>query len=239
MAESRWNRSHWILVVVALLAIGVVIAKQTTRSAAKRLPATAGPRAHTDNPVLQTAGAVGRQQPEGQPERSPATPTTAPPATRPKAERAAAVSPLSTTPKSDPAPAKPTAPPAPAAPPAAEPPAAAVEQPVKMAEPLPGSQFADCLNSGRPTIADFGAGWCKPCKMMEPVLKQAAGKHEGKLNIVFVNTDEYPQVAKEYGIRAIPTQVFLDKKGKEVGRHMGYYPLAEFEADMRRFGVIE
>jgi len=108
-----------------------------------------------------------------------------------------------------------------------------------MTEPLPGSKFEECLKSGRPTMADFGAGWCKPCKMMEPVLKEAAGKYEGKVSIVFVDTDEYGPLAKQYRVAAIPTQVFFDAKGKEVGRHVGYYPIEELDAQMRSLELIK
>jgi thioredoxin-like negative regulator of GroEL len=88
-------------------------------------------------------------------------------------------------------------------------------------------------------MADFGAGWCKPCKMMVPVLAEAAVKYEGKVNILFVDTDEYGPLARQHRVAAIPTQIFFDGKGKEVGRHVGYYPIEDLEAQMRTLGLTK
>jgi thioredoxin 1 len=109
----------------------------------------------------------------------------------------------------------------------------------KPAQPLPGAKFEESLKSGRPTMADFGAGWCKACKLMEPVLQIAAAKYEGKVNIVFSDTDEYGAVAKRHRVVAIPTQIFFDGKGEEVGRHVGYYPIEDLDAQLRSLGLIE
>jgi thioredoxin 1 len=90
------------------------------------------------------------------------------------------------------------------------------------AEPLPGSALAKCLKSGRPTMADFGRGWCKPCKAMVPILDRAARDYRGKANIVFVEMGEYEKLARQYRIAFMPTQIFFDAKGKEMSRHIGY-----------------
>jgi len=102
---------------------------------------------------------------------------------------------------------------------------------------LPGSKFVDSLESGKPTLADFGAGWCESCKKMEPVLHESAKRFKGKANVVFVNTDDYPSIAKSYGISTIPTQIYFDSKGKEVARHMGYMPIEEIAAKLQALGV--
>lgn len=103
--------------------------------------------------------------------------------------------------------------------------------------PLPGSSLADCLKSGRPTMADFGKRACVPCKQMEPILKQAARDYRGKANIVFVDLEAYPQLAREYLIRIMPTQIFFDADGKEVDSHMGYMGLDEIERQLASLGV--
>lgn len=103
--------------------------------------------------------------------------------------------------------------------------------------PLPGSRLEACLKSGRPTMADFGKGWCQPCKMMVPVLKQAAQDYWGKANIVFVELDEYAELGGNYRIAAMPTQVFFDAKGKEVSRHMGYMGTEDIERELAALGV--
>jgi thioredoxin 1 len=103
--------------------------------------------------------------------------------------------------------------------------------------PLPGSKLADCLKSGRPTLADFGKEWCEPCKAMVPVLKQAAQDYRGKASIVFVNLEEYPDLDRQYRIAAMPTQIFFDGKGKEIKRHMGYMSAEEVARELAALGV--
>ncbi|MGD0112813.1 MAG: thioredoxin family protein [Armatimonadota bacterium] len=102
---------------------------------------------------------------------------------------------------------------------------------------LPGSKFVDSLKNGKPTMADFGAGWCEACKKMEPVLHESAKRFKGKANVLFVNTDDYPGIAKGYGISVIPTQIYFDSKGTEAARHMGYMPIEEVAAKLKTLGV--
>jgi thioredoxin 1 len=102
---------------------------------------------------------------------------------------------------------------------------------------LPGSRLDDCLRSGRPTLADFGKGWCVPCRMMEPVLKRAGQNYRGKANIVFVDMEEYGNLARQYRIAAMPTQIFFDAQGKEVTRHLGYMGTEDIERELAALGV--
>jgi len=80
------------------------------------------------------------------------------------------------------------------------------------------------------TVVDLGAKTCIPCKMMVPVLDAMEKKYQGKAAIVFIDVREAPEQAAKFGIRAIPTQLFFDKAGKEVYRHEGFLdekPFAE------------
>jgi len=67
---------------------------------------------------------------------------------------------------------------------------------------------------GLPTIIDFGAETCTPCKEMAPVLEKLNSELQGKAIIKFVDVSKYPKIAENYPISVIPTQVFFDKDGK-------------------------
>jgi thioredoxin 1 len=97
---------------------------------------------------------------------------------------------------------------------------------------LPGSALADSLGNGRPTLVDFGAEWCPPCQQQAPVLDEVVELYRDKANIVYIDTEQYGSIADSYGIKSIPTQIFFDANGKEVSRHLGFYPLEEIRRDL-------
>lgn len=86
--------------------------------------------------------------------------------------------------------------------------------------------FAQAASSvpvpGTITMIDLGAKSCVPCKMMAPILEKLEKEYKGRADIVFIDVWENPDEQKKYGIRAIPTQIFYNKKGEEIGRHQGF-----------------
>ncbi|MFH1429522.1 MAG: thioredoxin family protein, partial [Candidatus Margulisiibacteriota bacterium] len=78
------------------------------------------------------------------------------------------------------------------------------------------------------SFIELGSARCVPCKMMQPIMAEVE-KEYPDVQVVFhdVWTEEGAPYAKEYGIRGIPTQIFLDKTGKEYARHVGFFPKAE------------
>lgn len=80
------------------------------------------------------------------------------------------------------------------------------------------------------TVVDLGAKTCIPCKMMVPVLEAMEKQYHGKAAVVFIDVREAPEQATKFGIRAIPTQIFFDKTGKEVYRHEGFLDEKPFSA---------
>lgn len=76
------------------------------------------------------------------------------------------------------------------------------------------------LKSTLPVLVDFWAPWCNPCKAIAPILESIARKHDRKLRIVKVNTDNNPRLLTAYKVRGIPTLLFFSN-GKLVDRHFG------------------
>ena len=70
------------------------------------------------------------------------------------------------------------------------------------------------------SMVDFWAPWCGPCRMIAPVIEELASDFEGKANICKVNTDEEQDLAVKYGIRSIPTILFM-KNGEVVDTMVG------------------
>ena len=75
-----------------------------------------------------------------------------------------------------------------------------------------------------PRLVDLGAHQCIPCKMMAPTLEELKREYAGKLDVEFIDVwlKENAQKGTEYGIKVIPTQIFLSADGKELWRHEGY-----------------
>lgn len=68
----------------------------------------------------------------------------------------------------------------------------------------------------RPAIVDFYAGWCGPCRMLAPVLEEIALVYKDEIDVYKVDVDECEAVADAYGIRSIPTTLFVPMKGRPV-----------------------
>jgi thioredoxin 1 len=60
-----------------------------------------------------------------------------------------------------------------------------------------------------PAIIDFYADWCGPCKMVAPVLAELSEEYAGKVNMYKVNTDEEPELSGAFGIRSVPSLLFI------------------------------
>lgn len=79
------------------------------------------------------------------------------------------------------------------------------------------------VNSDKPSLVDFWATWCGPCRTIAPIIEDLASEYEGQANIVKVDVDANPDVAAKFGIRNIPTILFF-KGGEVVGKVVGAVP---------------
>ncbi|MHB8994709.1 MAG: thioredoxin family protein [Armatimonadota bacterium] len=101
----------------------------------------------------------------------------------------------------------------------------------------PATPAEGAAKSGLPRLVDLGSTTCIPCKEMAPILEELKTEYKGKVDVEFINVNENAAAADEYKINVIPTQVFIDKDGKEVFRHEGFYPKADILAQFEKMGI--
>lgn len=89
------------------------------------------------------------------------------------------------------------------------------------------------------TFIELGSVNCIPCKAMQPIMKSVEKKYSEQLKVIFYDVwkEDQRQYAEKYGIRLIPTQVFLDDKGKEIFRHEGFFAEAELDKFLQSKGL--
>lgn len=92
-----------------------------------------------------------------------------------------------------------------------------------MALEITDSNFEEYANSGQLFILDFWATWCGPCRTIAPMIDELSTEYEGKAVIGKLNVDDNPDTCEKYGIRNIPTILFI-KNGEVVEKQVGAVP---------------
>jgi thioredoxin 1 len=89
-----------------------------------------------------------------------------------------------------------------------------------MEKVITDQSYQEVIAQGLPVVIDFSATWCGPCKKIAPIIEELAAEYEGKVNIFKCDVDENDELTAKFGIRNVPTVIFL--KGEEiVDKHLG------------------
>ena len=84
------------------------------------------------------------------------------------------------------------------------------------------------LNADRPVLVDFYADWCAPCQSQEPILKSVAKNYSGRIDVVKVDVDRFPELARTYCVPDLPA-LMLFKNGKGFATRIGFDQESELE----------
>jgi thioredoxin 1 len=92
--------------------------------------------------------------------------------------------------------------------------------------------FSEIVNSGKPVVIDFWATWCGPCRRVAPVIELLAQEYEGQAIVGKVDVEEQDELAMQFGIRNIPTVLFL-KNGEVVDKVVGAMAKPAYEEKLK------
>jgi thioredoxin 1 len=88
-----------------------------------------------------------------------------------------------------------------------------------------------------PKLIDLGSKSCIPCRKMAPILDSLREEYRGKADIIFIDVREDREAALKHKITLIPTQIFFDKSGLEIYRHIGFFPADSITVHLKELGV--
>ena len=91
--------------------------------------------------------------------------------------------------------------------------------------------------SGLPVLLELGSHKCPPCRQMMPILDELREEYSGKFQVRYIDVWKDRAAGEKYGVRAIPTQIFFDSKGREIFRHVGFYPKKDILATWKKIGI--
>ena len=99
------------------------------------------------------------------------------------------------------------------------------------------NQTTQDTEKGKPMLLDLGSSTCIPCREMVPILDEVKKMYDGKAVVKVIDVYDNPEAARKYEIKVVPTQIFLDKDGKEVSRHEGFSSKEDIVKVFKDMGV--
>jgi thioredoxin 1 len=94
--------------------------------------------------------------------------------------------------------------------------------------------FSDIISSEKPTLVDFSAEWCGPCKMMAPILKEVKNILGDRAKVIKIDVDKNPAVGAKYRIQGVPTLIIF-QNGQIRWRQSGVVPARALEAEISKY----
>ena len=91
----------------------------------------------------------------------------------------------------------------------------------------------EVLKADVPTLVDFWAVWCGPCRQVAPTVEALANEYQGKLKVGKMDVDHHQITPQQYGVRSIPT-LLIFKGGKVVGQVVGAVPRSKLESEIQK-----
>jgi thioredoxin 1 len=98
---------------------------------------------------------------------------------------------------------------------------------------ITSANIQEVLDGGKPVVIDFGAAWCGPCKVVEPLMEELAGEYEGRVVVGKCDIEANNDIAMKYGVRNIPTIIYL-RGGEVVDKQVGATTKAKLEEKLAK-----
>ena len=99
------------------------------------------------------------------------------------------------------------------------------------------AMLAKAMKEKKIVMLELGSVGCIPCEQMRPVMSKLSSTYTGKLEVIFVDVRKDTEPARRFRVFGIPTQVFLDRNGKEFHRHVGYYAYESIIPVLKKAGI--
>ncbi|HOJ50973.1 MAG TPA: thioredoxin domain-containing protein [Syntrophales bacterium] len=100
-----------------------------------------------------------------------------------------------------------------------------------------GKELSQALQGNKPVLAEFGADNCAPCRELKPILQKIKTEYAGKMEVIMIDVRYEKEVADRYKIMVVPTLIFFDRTGKEVGRFHGFLSEDKLKERIAQLGI--